>query len=224
MLHRRLVLTLMLGLATGCVSGDSRLLAQKDIVNPSEQDRNSVLDVKIEKYEKLAAAYPKEPKHRERLAAFYWQREDYQRAIYNLDRARELDPKNSKYDHFEGRIHQDNGNYDLALACYQRVLNSMDKDMYSGPHYDIAWLYLELKRVPEAVAELERCLEIDPVDPTPHYLLGKIEFEQRGNKEAAIRHFETYLELKGTIYHEEVRNILINLQPDLGRTRYNPES
>jgi tetratricopeptide (TPR) repeat protein len=213
---------ILLTTACGCVSTETRLLSQKEIVSQNEETRKSVIDVKIQKYERLAREFPKEAKHRERLAAFYWELEDYQNALKNLKIARELDPGNAKYDYIEGRIHRENGSFDLALASFKRVLERTPDDKHSGPHYDLAWIYLETRRIPEAIEELRICLEIEPASPLPHYMLGKIYLEQLNDKATAVRHLETYMEMKGSLYHEEVRRLLIGLQPEFGRVRYQP--
>ena len=58
----------------------------------------------------------------------------------------------------------------------------------------------------------------------PYYFIGSLA-AQRGEKEAAIQHLERYLELGGMYYHDQTRQALHSLQPEIFSTRklYRPQ-
>jgi len=206
----------------GCQSS-TKLVRTDEIIARDDGDYKSIVEVKIEKYEKLVEEYPREPKHRERLAAFYWQAEDHRNALVQLAAARDLNPTDGKFDYMEGRIYQDIGNYSLARAAFNRVIAKMPSSgRFTGPFYDLAWISLELDQYDDAIQNLGKCLEIDPVDPSPHYYLGKIYMEQLNDREKAITSFEDYVRLGGRTHQDEVHQILLALQPELRPKFYFP--
>ncbi|MEM7260480.1 MAG: tetratricopeptide repeat protein [Planctomycetota bacterium] len=210
------VLTALVGCQT-----NKKPISIREVVDDVEGS-HSIVDTKITKYEKLVDQFPEEPKHRERLAAFYWQQENHQRALEELEIARKLDPENSKYDYMEGQIQQAIGNYNFAEVSYQRVIAKLPGDKFTGPHYDLADLYLETDQTQKAKAELEKCLEIDPSDPLAHFYLGTIAYETK-KYDLTITHYERYMELGGKRFHDLVRRRLMAIQPELGRKRYTGE-
>lgn len=195
----------------GCVS-QTKTLSSSDIVD-SPDDRQSVLWVKIRKYEELVAEFPDEPKHYERLAAFHWQLGHHEEALDYIAEAEKLDPTNAELRYMRAMVHEGSGNYRLAEKSLQQVAKEIPH--YTGPHYDLAWLYISENRFRDALKQFEMCLEIDPVDPLPHYYIGKLQYERFRNREAAIQSFERYMELGGKKHHNEVRQVLAALQPDL---------
>lgn len=207
-------------LVVGCQTGSKKLLSQREIVDDVE-GKTSMVDAKIEKYLKLVEEFPTEPVYRERLAGFYWFREDHEKALEQLQAASKLDPDNPKYRHLMGRVYQGIGSYQLAEASFHKVIAMTKDDEFTGPHYDLAWIYMETNRIDEARHEFERCLEIDPYDPLPHYHLAKIAMQDH-DRDKAIAEFEKYMQGGGRRFHNEVYQTLRQLQPELGRVRYRP--
>ncbi|MEE8143496.1 MAG: tetratricopeptide repeat protein, partial [Planctomycetota bacterium] len=144
----------------------------------------------------------------------YWAKEEYRPALKHLKKAKKLDPGNPKYYYLEAEIYHGIGNYTLAESAYQDLFRTLPEDKFSGPHKDLAQVYIDAGRYDKAEKELKRCLEIDPQFPFPHYLLGHISLS-RGNKKQATRYFEVYMKLGGAAHHDEVRQTLRNLQPEI---------
>ncbi|MDH5491710.1 MAG: tetratricopeptide repeat protein [Myxococcales bacterium] len=76
--------------------------------------------------------------------------------------------------------------------------------------YLVATLHLGLRRIPEAVADLEAVIGQRPEDPTAHYTLGIILRDHIGDGHGAREHFSRYLELAPEGAHaEEARSAAI---------------
>jgi len=196
--------------AGGCVQNTVRSV-KENLVESDEAGRSSVLSVKIQKYEDLAREYPKEPLYRERLARLHWMNKDHRRALDCIADARRIDPENPKYAYLEGTIYAAIGNYRLAEASFEEVLEATDGD-FTGPYLQLAELCLIQERTEDALEYLHQCAEIDPRFATPHYFIGRIHYERKDN-EKAVEHFEQYLRLGGGIYQEEVLQSLASLEP-----------
>jgi len=207
-----LLALLLLLPTTGCVQQAVREV-RNDLVTPTPQGRSTVLELKIEKYEDLSREFPDEPLYPERLARLYWLQKDHRTALRHLDRAIRLDPENSKYEYLKGTIYAGIGNYRLAKASLREVIEGTGAE-YTGPYIQLAEICLREDNPTEARTYLQRCLEVDPAFPTPHYYLGAIALGQRDQK-GAIEHFEQYLRLGAGPQFEEVIQTLRNLQPEL---------
>jgi len=211
----------VLVLVTGGCTTTKKPISIREVVDDIEGE-TSVVDTKIAKYRKLIEQFPNEPKHRERLAAFYWQKEDHINALKQLKIARRLDPENTKYDYLEGQIQQAIGNFGQAEVSYKKVIAKLPEESFTGPHFTLADLYLETDRIEKAKGELELCCTIDPADPLPYYYLGTLAYDEKEWK-SAIKFYERYMELGGRRYHDLVRRRLVGMQPNLGRVRYTGE-
>ncbi len=198
--------------AVGCVQQGMREVKQELIESDSE-GRNTVIDIKLEKYQRLAREFPKEPCYRERLARLYWMKNDHKQALSNLQKAKSLDPKNPKYSYFEGTIYSGIGNYRLAEASFKDLLENSD-GKFTGPYIQLAEICLLQEREPEALQYLEECTKIDPAFATPHYYIGRIHLAHRDQAQA-IEHFELYLRLGGGMYQDEVLQLLDGMMSKL---------
>ncbi len=214
---RTMSLLLLVAAFTGCKTS-TKQISNREIADDVE-GKQSIYDVKIEKYEELVREFPGEPKHRERLAGFYFKRGRYEEALEQLEIGQKLDDNNAYLFYMQGQIQQELGNYQLAEVSYKHVIDKMGDDRYTGPHYDLAWLYTETRRFDKALEQFERCLEIDPLDPLPYYFMGKLFAEQVNKPKQAVKCFEEYMRLGGERYHREAYAYLFRLQPDLKRPR-----
>ena len=194
----------------GCVQQDVRTVKNDPIENSAE-GRKSIIEIKIEKYKGLAKEFPKEPQYRERLARLYWIDKNHSKALENIEKARALDPDNSKYAYLAGTVYQGIGNYRLAEASFKELIEKAET--FTGPYLQLAEICLIQEREPEAIKYLVKCTEIDPVFATPYYYLGAISLRNQDEKQA-IEHLEQYLRLGGGVYQEEVLQTLNGLQPN----------
>jgi len=204
---------LSLLLVSGCATQTIRPISQQVVIE-DDDSRSTIVDVKLDKYTKLVAEFPKEPKYQERLARLYWEKSDHTNALKALAKARKFDPDNPKYHYLAAKIYEGIGSYSAAEQSYLSVINSSGGENYSGPMLQLSILYMEMERSDKAFALLNRCLEVDPTFADPHYWLGRIHMQQR-NRPKAIKSFERYLRVGGEARQKEVLQTLQALQPDL---------
>lgn len=209
----KLALAALVLLVSGCSQTSVRPL-KKELVPNTSEGRSTILEVKLEKYENLAKDFPKVASYQERLARIHFTMGNYSQAFRYLNRAKKLDPGNPRYDYFEGKIFVSLGNYPQAEVAFLQLLKNTENERYTGPYIELAKVCLLQERQRDAIQWLDKCLEIDPNYSTPHYYYGKV-FYERGNREKAIKHFELYMRLGGSDYHDEVFQALQLLQPNV---------
>ncbi|MFQ5653320.1 MAG: tetratricopeptide repeat protein [Planctomycetota bacterium] len=210
-----ILIILMLSAAlSGCIESGKKIVTNEMVTN-DDQGKKKLFDLKMKQYKELAREYPKVPKYRERIARLYWRGGDHKRALEQLRKARDLDPGNPRYDFLEGKIYFALGHASAAEACYKRMIeNTPEEGRFTGPYFELAYLYLTEGRDREAEEVFQQCLEADPSFSAPHYYLGKI-WERRRDEKKAIEHYEQYLTLGGREFHAEVMQHLRRLQPEL---------
>jgi tetratricopeptide (TPR) repeat protein len=84
------------------------------------------------------------------------------------------------------------GNYDDAIAAYQRAIQLDPKDAY--PHNGLGNVYSDLGNYDEAIAAYQRAIQLDPKDAAPHNGLGNV-YAQLGNYDDAIAAYQRAIQL-----------------------------
>lgn len=209
-----LALILVLAALTGCTETTTRII-HEEVINEQAGTNTSILTYRIEKNEALHEEFPNEPKYAERLARLYWQQDDHSTALEYLDTAREIDPDETKYDYLEAQIYNAIGSERSAEKAYKRIIARIG-DEYAGPDYELGWLYFNQGKHRLAERHWRRCLEVNEYFPGVYYSLGRL-FDQRRQRDMAIRHYEEFLRLGGGNKSEWVVNRLHVLQPQLSR-------
>ncbi len=190
---------------------------EKVVIAQTEEEKNSVLDHKLEKFKKLASEFPEDAVYEERLSQLYWMRDDYARALSHIRRARKIEANNPKYDFIEGRIYRSIGNLKKAEAAFKNmVTNTSKEENFTGPYFELAYLYILQKNLKLAETYLEKCMALDENFSDPYYFMGEIS-KNRGQDQKAIEYYETYLKKNGERYQKPVLNSLYELQPNIDR-------
>lgn len=200
---------------SGCVSQEVRPITERTILSDQGQT-TTIVDTKIRQYEDLARDFPKEPKYLERLSEMYHSRNDYRTALQYIEKAQRLDPENPRYYFQEGRIYIGIGNFRMAETAYQKMVALTPEAKFTGPHMEMAHLYLAMERPELAEQQFARCVEIDPTFPLPHFHLGELALARRATDQA-VEHFEQYLSKGGQRFQEETLQRLYALQPGVVR-------
>ena len=207
------LLLIALCFTAGCLTQTIKPISEA-VITDDEQGRSTIIDVKLEKYHRLAAEYPDNPRYQERLARFYWEKSDHVQALKALERAEKIDPGNPRYDYLAGQIFEGIGHFTAAEKSYLEMLEATEEKQFSGPMLQLALLYIQMERIDKATTYLEKSLEVDPTFAEPYYWLGRIHITQNQRAEAIIS-FERYLRVGGSSRQTEVLKTLQALQPDM---------
>jgi len=115
----------------------------------------------------------------------YLMTDNYDRAIIELKRALEKDPKTKEAHYWLGLAYlsrdEDKG-WDENAAEDRAEIRNNPEDF--RPHYDLGNIALHLHRAEEAEKELKRASEIQPDNPDPMIALGELLISQRRLPEA----------------------------------------
>lgn len=152
-------------------------------------------------------------------------------AIRELEQAAKLDPRFSEAKNNLGSAYMLKGDLEKAKATFQEVLKDPFYPTPEFAYFNLARIHEQQGKVPEAIAEYKRALDIRPDYVDAHHNLGTL-YLQQGKLDLAIRAFReaTRLEPQGAIYQrslgiaylqagkrEEARRALqraLELQPD----------
>lgn len=113
----------------------------------------------------------------------------YEMAEKHYKYAASINPNNSVLNVCIGRVLEKMQNFAGALAHYAKA-SSTDKNA----RFMRARVLLRVRRLDEALAELEELKTLVPEEATVHYMLGKC-YKMTGRKNLAIRHFTIALNL-----------------------------
>jgi len=199
--------------SVGCLTQTIRPISDQ-VITDDEKGHATIVDVKLEKYQRLVQEFPRNPRYHERLARLHWEKSDHTQALKSLARARKIDPGNPRYDYLAGQIYEGIGHYQAAEKSYLAMLEATEEKQYSGPMMQLALLYIQMERFDKAVDYLESSLEVDPTFAEPHYWIGRVQMTQN-NRDKAIVSFERYLRVGGSARQHEVLQTLQALQPDM---------
>ena len=202
-------------LLAGCLSTSRQPISQRSYTDHNESSPGWV-DQRIEKNRELARQFPGEAKYHERIADLYWfERRDHKKALEHLEKAQKIDPANHRYSLLQARIYYALGSFRHAEDTYVGLVKTVGTD-FTGPAYELAWLYMVEERFDDAEKSFLECLEIDPELAGAYYGLGKIA-ETRRDTERAVELLEKYLRLGGGTRTADALRTLRRLQPELGQ-------
>ncbi|MDE0959169.1 MAG: tetratricopeptide repeat protein [Planctomycetota bacterium] len=209
------ILTLpILFLVSGCTTQTIRPISQQVIIE-DEENRSTIIDVKLAKYTELAKDFPKEARYQEKLARLHWEKNDHKMSLKALARAKKLDPDNPRYNYLEAQVFEGIGSYSAAEKAYLAVIEATSSGTeYSGPSMQLGLLYMQMERSDKAFTCFKNALEADPTFPEPHYWIGRVQMMHKDRKEAILS-FERYIRIGGQQRYKEVMKTLQALQPDL---------
>jgi TolB-like protein len=90
---------------------------------------------------------------------WYWGHLDYDRALYNLERATELMPRNEEAHMWHGWASRRNGQWEQALRSFERSLELNPRVHFNWIEYGMTHVYLH--RFDDAERALEKARELD---------------------------------------------------------------
>ena len=188
--------------------------SSQQIITDDEDGRSTIVDVKIQKYEKLAKVFPKSLAIKSVWLVTTGKREITKVPLARLQKhARSIVtiPVTITWLHRSTRVWAVTP---TAEKSYLALIAATGEQKFSGPIFELAQLYVDMDRLDLARKYLDLCLQIDPTFGEPHYWIAGIYLKQ-GRRELAIQSFERYLRVGNSSRQEEVLQTLQALQPDL---------
>jgi len=147
---------------------------------------------------------------------WYWAHLDYERALYNLERAIARMPGNSEAHMWHGWVSRRSGLWDQGLESMRRSLRLDPRVSYNWA--ELGGTYLFLHRFGEARAALARALEVNAENVWGKSVLANLHLMEGGDVDAALRwtagaettddagFFEQYMEAR--IYARRFEEVL----------------
>ena len=124
----------------------------------------------IREFQAAEKVSPQEPNVHFGLGYLYWKSHQYDEAKGEFEKVLALDPDHPQALTYLGDIAMKKTNLDEALSLLRKAL--AEKNDYASP-MSISVLFSPKKQYPEAVAALQRAVELDPAQPDAHYRLGR---------------------------------------------------
>ena len=116
---------------------------------------------------------------------WYWGHLDYERALYNLEKAIELMPGNDEAHMWRGYASRRAGLWEQALDSMQQALKLNPRIAYKWTEYGMTFLYLH--RYDEARTAIEQARAIDPDSFWGKSYQAFFALQESGNAEAAMQ-------------------------------------
>jgi Flp pilus assembly protein TadD len=144
-------------------------------------------------WEKVTEADPKNPDGWVNLGRVAVQEGDMERARSVLQKALALNPNLARAHYFYARVLRSDGDYDGAAQQLQIVLKQYPKDRVALN--DLGRVYFLSRRYPEAIAQLQQAIAIDPEDLQANYNL-MLCYKGVGDTAKAAEYEKLYLRFK----------------------------
>jgi TolB-like protein len=116
---------------------------------------------------------------------WYWGHLDYERALYNIEKAIEVMPGNDDAYMWRGYISRRMGLWDQALDSMGEALKLNPRIAFNWT--EIGWTYQYLHRYDEARARYQQALVIDPDIFWAKSNMALLEIQESGNVKAAVK-------------------------------------
>jgi tetratricopeptide (TPR) repeat protein len=178
------------------------------MVTTSKTD--TILDSKLKTLQAEAEKYPKRHDIHYQIAIVHSKKGDLREAAKALEKAVEIAPEEAKYHYELGRAYKGMKELDLAEKHFREATRFVPVDRYTGFHAALGDVLAEKKDWVGALAEFEKCIQIDPEDKQYYYVVGSL-YDIMGRREDAIRNLEEYLVRGGDTYRKNAVHILERL-------------
>jgi len=129
----------------------------------------------------------------ETLAAAYYRRREFEKAIEHFQTVSRLDPRQLRSDINIGAIQNRLGRFNDAVKSLRRGIGK-DRKCSDG-YYNLGLSYRGLKQLSMAVSAYREAIRLNPEMAEAHLNLGNV-FVEMGNYQQSILHYKKALELR----------------------------
>jgi len=215
---------------------------KKDMINAKKNYDSGLIDEAIIGYEKLTNAYPEYAIVFYNLGRVYKVNEEYDLAVQNYKKARDLNPFEEKYSMAitaiaqqmakEGDTEYRRQEFETAIENYKQAIKFSPD--YTTAYFKLARTYFKMKDYENTRIILEQNLGVDPQQEQSEKMLGDV-YQGTGNYENAKEHYKRAIAINenyykahysiGTLFLKEGQNeqarealeISIKLEPDYAK-------
>jgi tetratricopeptide (TPR) repeat protein len=138
-----------------------------------------------------------------RQAEIEYRERDYRSAKEDFRKVAERDPKRKGVWTQIGLVEEHLGDYQNAIDSYQKAIAADQYDAQA--HAELAGAYLSVKKSPDAIQELKKAIEIDPLSHRAHYLLGWQYSIPMNDPASAVPELEKALATEDERFNDEVQ-------------------
>ncbi|MBR1626899.1 MAG: tetratricopeptide repeat protein [Bacteroidales bacterium] len=158
----------------------------QDISSLSNEEKIQLYDAKIKKDSKNAELYYERGK-------IFYEMGNTKEALFNSQKAIELNKKEVKYYIFEADVFFSRGETTLAFNALQEAVKVDSKSVEA--YLKIAEISLDLQDYKRCLENIKRVLELDKVNAQAYFMRGWT-MKETGDTNAAVRDYKKAIELK----------------------------
>ncbi len=162
-------------------------------------------------WEKVTEADPKNPDGWVNLGRVAVQEGDMERARTVLQKALAINPNLARANYFYARVLRSDGDYDGAAARLQKVAEQYPKDRVV--RNDLGRTYFLARKYPEAIAQLQQAIAVDPEDLQANYNL-MLSYRGLGDTAKAEEYEKLYLRFKADESAQTITGPYRRLHPE----------
>jgi tetratricopeptide (TPR) repeat protein len=192
--------------AAGC---ETTTLEDRIDYRVEDAKTSSVLDSRLKTLVEKVKEYPRRDDLHYEIASVYFKKGDLRSSADAIERAIDLAPDEAKYYYQLGRLRMAMKELNKAEKCFREAVR-LFPDRLPAPYAALGNVLAQKRDITGAIAEFEKCLELDPDNSMYYYILGCLH-DMRGETEETIHAFQEYLVRGGTVYKKRALYLLEKL-------------
>jgi tetratricopeptide (TPR) repeat protein len=172
---------------------------ERHLILATEAGTRGDVEAQREHLEKLAAAFPKDPRAVAPLAGFRFGRQEYALAADLYKKVTDLDPKYAPVWNQLGYVYRFLGRYDDAEKAFARYVALIPDD--PNPYDSQAELFLKVGKFEKSIASYRKALQVDPkfIASFVGIALGQICLGRHDEARAALKELRSVAQNDGDV-------------------------
>ena len=133
------------------------------------------------------------------MSAIYKKNGDYKKAEDFVHNAIAFDPNYLDNNIALASIYQDSGDYDRALALYEKMVSEKKYTIHNAPFLNIGMIYKIKKQYPQAIENFNKAIELYPLSSEAYANFAEI-FDMHGDTDRAAKLYKTSADINPDDY------------------------